>query len=123
MIPHAIAVLWTVMSVSGAAKRPMPCTGSHATDLVGMVASWVVLYVFARVTSAWWAFATYASGNTVIQLTFSLGTQALHSMFDLHRDANTGMIWNMDPFSMPRAFCTGTLCQGAAPHSTPQIDS
>ncbi|KAI0053199.1 hypothetical protein FA95DRAFT_939824 [Auriscalpium vulgare] len=56
--------------------------------LLGIPASWLVLIPFAGVTGVYWAPILYCLTITVLEGSFCLG-----------------MIWKMDPYRMPHAFC------------------
>ncbi|KAJ7599272.1 hypothetical protein C8J56DRAFT_916277 [Mycena floridula] len=59
-----------------------------ALSLIGLGSCWVVLLAFAATVSTLWGPLMYCIGVTVLQGSFCLG-----------------MIWHMDPFRMPKAFC------------------
>ncbi|THH13622.1 hypothetical protein EW146_g6624 [Bondarzewia mesenterica] len=57
-------------------------------SLLGTASSWAVLIPFAKAVGVTWAPVLYCLAVTVLETTFCLG-----------------MIWHMDPYRMPRAFC------------------
>jgi len=57
-------------------------------SFTGLLSCWIVLWAFGRSVCAKWGTTLYSVGNTLLQGMFCLG-----------------MIYKMDPFAMPRAFC------------------
>lgn len=58
-------------------------------SITGLFACWVVLLALGRTVDSRWSFVVYGIGCTVLEGIFCIG-----------------IIWKMDPFSMPKRFCT-----------------
>ncbi|TFK22371.1 hypothetical protein FA15DRAFT_706403 [Coprinopsis marcescibilis] len=58
-------------------------------SLTGLLACWAVMMAVGRSTGSFWGWTVYCAGCTMLQGIFCLG-----------------IVWKMDPFSMPSKFCT-----------------
>ncbi|KAH0834860.1 hypothetical protein J3R83DRAFT_10488 [Lanmaoa asiatica] len=72
MLPFALKVTWFCLSFTG------------------LIACWIVHYMFSRVTGSYWGPVLYCVFATLLEGIFCLG-----------------MVHEMDPFRMPKAFCIG----------------
>lgn len=75
----------------------------------GIIACWVVLCMFSRAIGSYWGPVLYSVFATLLQGIFCLGA-ALHVMVLKKRIAYPpciGMIYDMNPFQMPKTFCIG----------------
>ena len=78
--------------------------------LTGTMASWLVLYALGLTARTFWNPMAYATFLTILEGAVVLGTCILTG-WGRKRELNNalGMVWDMDPLQMPKAFCLGTL--------------
>ena len=81
--------------------------GIYLTAFIGIIVCWVVLCLFSRAIGSYWGPVLYSVFSTLLQGIFCLGTNIRSSKKCVTYLRRTGLIYDMDPYQMPRAFCTG----------------
>jgi hypothetical protein len=92
MLPFALKVVWFALCV------------------LGTISAWVTLFAFARAVGSYWGPMFYCIALTLMQSAICLGklTKSLNH-YTAHPKPTTGMLWQMDPFLMPRNFCLAQI--------------
>ncbi|KAJ6499723.1 hypothetical protein C8R47DRAFT_297343 [Mycena vitilis] len=87
MLPFALKVAWLVLSI------------------IGTFLSVLAFAAIGATVGCRWAPAGYCIGLVIQQGMFCLGKLPISFRLRMILMACTGIIWRMDPYSMPRAFC------------------
>lgn len=73
----------------------------------GTIATWVVLTILAQSINIYWLPMMYCIGLTLLEGIFCLGMTTISALkLSTYADSIiSGMIYHMDPYQMPQAFC------------------
>lgn len=76
----------------------------------GLIGCWATMLAFGRAMCSYELPVLYAIGCTLLQGSFCLGelnSVVSKAQLQIQEICFEGMIWKMNPFEMPRAFCIG----------------
>lgn len=110
MLSWTLKTIWFALSLSGTSRTLYSNRISqlrHA-PLTGLLACWLVLLSFAKSVGRYWLFLGYCIGCTLLQGIFCIGWHSFRQLSRYTSHYLAGMVWRMNPFDMPQAFCIGT---------------
>ena len=82
-------------------------TSAERVAMAGTFATWFVLWLMAKAINCYWLPILYCVGLTILEGIFCLGELPMPNAWSYL--TWIGMIYHMDPYQMPRAFCLSQI--------------